>query len=357
MSDANAPGPYSALLLFDAAPELDGDKLFAALQARHPALDRLGPLHYAHRPAADAATPIGCSAAVLPVPQANPEELSAAAAQCWRWPEGKALAGANRSGLLLVDGTGLGVDRKQRLALFLDFVDCALAQCAPKVILWRPAMRLVDPAAYRAARAAKGDEAAQRLAIDVLFNVRMFNVGDGPKGSFLMDTLGLAPLGLPDLLCTADSGEPGDVAAKLYYYAHYLLERGDVIRDGDTVDGAGGTKWSARHEEALTEPDRLVLRVGPRLEDAPAPAPSAGSSPATRAEDSDSLFTPGRIVSFLGFFVGGFLLVRRYTEMDFLSTLAIWTGLVVGGGGIALFLFWKSSRTSKRKSSLSLRGD
>ena len=41
-------------------------------------------------------------------------------------------------------------------------------------------------------------------------------------------------------------------------------ERGDVIRDGDTIEGIEpGEKWRCLQEEALIPPDRLVIDLDP----------------------------------------------------------------------------------------------
>jgi hypothetical protein len=45
---------------------------------------------------------------------------------------------------------------------------------------------------------------------------------------------------------------------------NYIFERGDVIRDGDTIEGMEpGEKWRCLQEEALIPPDRLVIDLDP----------------------------------------------------------------------------------------------
>ena len=44
----------------------------------------------------------------------------------------------------------------------------------------------------------------------------------------------------------------------------YLFKNGDVIRDGETVDGAQpGERWPCSHEVALIAPERAVLKDRP----------------------------------------------------------------------------------------------
>lgn len=96
-------------------------------------------------------------------------------------------------------------------------------------------------------------------------NVRFFNVANSP-GDMVMDTLGLAPFGLTDLQLHFRGLEPNDAARVLHNTAAYVLERGDVIEDGHTIQGrAADERWACRREESLLEPKRAVLDVNPGL--------------------------------------------------------------------------------------------
>ena len=95
-------------------------------------------------------------------------------------------------------------------------------------------------------------------------NVRLFRIENGAAGDTIMDTRGLAALGLPDVQMHFRDLDPGRVAALLYNYARYLNEHGDCINDGETIDGATpGTRWRCRHEMSLVPPERLVLDIDP----------------------------------------------------------------------------------------------
>ena len=79
-----------------------------------------------------------------------------------------------------------------------------------------------------------------------------------------MDTLGLHALGLPDFQIRFRDLPPGRVASVLYNLAAYVLENSDVIDAGHTVAGVNGDEhWPCRHEDALVEPDRVVLDIDP----------------------------------------------------------------------------------------------
>src|SRR5215831_2919502 len=87
---------------------------------------------------------------------------------------------------------------------------------------------------------------------------------EGTASDVVMDTLGLQVFGLPDLQCHCHGIELPRLATYLRNAANYIFERGDVVRDGDTIEGLEpGEKWRCLQEEALIPPDRLVIDLDP----------------------------------------------------------------------------------------------
>ncbi len=97
----------------------------------------------------------------------------------------------------------------------------------------------------------------------LVFNVRLFRVDDRP-GEIVMDTLGLAALGVPDLQCHFKGLEVSRLAGFLRGVGTYVFEKGDVIGDGNTVQGLEPSqRWACRHEMALIAPARVVIDIDP----------------------------------------------------------------------------------------------
>jgi hypothetical protein len=93
-----------------------------------------------------------------------------------------------------------------------------------------------------------------------LVNVRLFRV----DGSIVMDTLGLQVFGLPDIQCHCHGLEVPRLAAHLRNLASYVFEHGDVVSDGDTIEGLEpGQRWRCQHERALVPPGRPVVDLNP----------------------------------------------------------------------------------------------
>ncbi|MCB9615169.1 MAG: DUF4261 domain-containing protein [Sandaracinus sp.] len=96
--------------------------------------------------------------------------------------------------------------------------------------------------------------------LDTFTHVRMMNVGEAPGWS-LMDTVGADQVFLPDQEAVfAQDVDPNEIAAFLMDVVFYLLEQGEVVKDGDTIEGPGGV-WRARlRDEALVAPPRRTMR-------------------------------------------------------------------------------------------------
>ena len=179
--------------------------------------------------------------------------------QTWDWQDAEAVVANCHHRALITDLLATRLDRNSRLELMqkvvvalLDVIDC-------QAIHWRPSQKMVNPNDFLH---------NQTLADpDPLFgalNVRMFNIQNTNPPTFVMDTMGLAVLGLPDIQCHFRELAPPSVANLLYSLGYYLLENGDVINDGETIQGLTyDDRWHCHHELALVAPERDVLDINP----------------------------------------------------------------------------------------------
>lgn len=211
---------------------------------------------------ADASLPAQTFIAQADAPVAH-SDFGAALEQAWDFPGARAAVAHVESTVLVTDLMTSTLDHRERLDLFQRALRGVLEQVPCAAIRWRPSNRIVSPAAWRTTFDA-GNPAHLFGAGAV--NVRLFNVGNGDarSGEMVMDTLGLAALGLPDLQCHFAGLEANEVARLLYNTAWYLFQEGDVIDDGHTVEGiAAGSRWRCQHEDALVGPGRVVLDLDP----------------------------------------------------------------------------------------------
>jgi hypothetical protein len=171
--------------------------------------------------------------------------------QTWDWPDADdALAGA-RASVLVTEMFAGPYGARDRIAALVGVVAALTAATGPVAVSWPTSQRVTDP----------GAPASDGLG--GLVNVRLFAVSDDAD-EMVMDTCGLATLGLPDLQVHFRDLEPPRLAALLYATAGYLLEAGDVIADGNTISGLEGDEhWRCEHEDALVPPARRVLDIDP----------------------------------------------------------------------------------------------
>lgn len=100
-----------------------------------------------------------------------------------------------------------------------------------------------------------------------MVNIRFFNVPN--TNEFIVDSVGLANIGLSDVQFHFKGMNPNKVANLAYSLARYILNNDDVmIKDGDTIDGMNDegkmtpeVQWTCRYEDSLIEPLRPVLDI------------------------------------------------------------------------------------------------
>ncbi|OPA73482.1 hypothetical protein BVG16_28675 [Paenibacillus selenitireducens] len=178
--------------------------------------------------------------------------------QSWHWQEAAQVVNDCEHSLLLIDMMASGLDPKSRLQLFTGSLRAVLETAPCDAIYFRESDKLVEPSAYLAAI-----EEGQLLY--GALNIRFYNVegtgSDRPEG--LMDSLGLAALGIPDVQCHYYDLEPDEVAGNLLNIAYYLFDRGDVIADGETIGFTEEMRWRCEHQYGLAAPHRAVIDIDP----------------------------------------------------------------------------------------------
>lgn len=195
---------------------------------------------------------------VAPAPQFPPEEqLDASLRQTWEWDKAQETVERCSSALILSDMMGAGLERDERMELFYGFVRAVLDEAPVLALHWLPSQRIVDPRAFMRSLH------EERTLLAATVNVRMF-VPPEAKDERLMDTLGLAAFGLPDLQVRFRDRDPGKVAALLYNIAHYVFEHGDVLGEGNTVPGVDlNEEWPVRRIASAMGPSRQVVELLP----------------------------------------------------------------------------------------------
>jgi hypothetical protein len=173
------------------------------------------------------------------------------------WPEAREVLAGRTFPMIVTDLMGRRVPPAQRLRAWHAVLRAIVEAARPDGIHLVGSGRVIATDAYLA----RLD--ADPTGFGVLLNLRRFTV-DRASGESVFDTLGLSPLGLPDVQVHF-LGLDGDAMAQwVWNAAWYLFANGDVIEDGHTVAGVDPEeRWPCRHEIGLADPERPVLDVDP----------------------------------------------------------------------------------------------
>ncbi|WP_343059824.1 DUF4261 domain-containing protein [Saccharibacillus deserti] len=195
---------------------------------------------------------------LMPMPSRPAEEYETAIQQAWHWADAGAVVAQCRYSVRLIDMMASGLAPQDRLRLLTGALRAVLETAPCDAVYFRESDKLLEPGDYLTAIEAGG-------ILYGAMNVRFYNVegtGSG-RNEMLMDTLGLAALGIPDVQCHFFDLEPTGVAQQVTNLGYYLFDSGDVIQDGETFGPTEDVRWRCEHQYALSPPHRLVLDIDP----------------------------------------------------------------------------------------------
>ena len=121
--------------------------------------------------------------------------------QSWGWRNAKETIENSSFSVLATDMMASGLPYQERIQLFRNSLRALLEVVACNGVHFQPSQQFVRPNKFL--ESFTGDSPDQLFGV---LNVRFFNI-EG-SGEFLMDTLGLAAIGLPDLQCHFKGGTP-----------------------------------------------------------------------------------------------------------------------------------------------------
>lgn len=239
-----------AELWYEAAPDLDGPELLAALrEVSADTQSQDASVTVPHEVGGGSGT-APMLTVLLPGSSLDQADKSLPdTSQTWSWVGAEEAVRSCRASLLVGEMFAAGHDPMERVSALTTVLDAVIRTTRPVVVSWPQSQRVADPTAFEAED------------LDGIINVRLFTVARDP-GALVMDTLGLQVFGLPDVQCHFRDRDPGEIASLLYTTAVYVFDAGDVILDGNTIsepDGQG--RYVCRREPALLDPSRLVLDV------------------------------------------------------------------------------------------------
>lgn len=182
-------------------------------------------------------------------------------AQLWDCPDHERILSECRYAFTAIDSFGGGLLSTERAQLEIDWLATLLdlfPQC--RAVYFANSGKLMETDRLREMINDSDKELFPYMAV----NVRYFSTGES-DGELLIDTLGMAILGLPDIQYRFKGRNPSDIVCHAYNMACHLLYHDCPVMDGDTVGGfnANGepANWVCRYETAFVEPPREVISI------------------------------------------------------------------------------------------------
>jgi hypothetical protein len=227
---------------------------------------------------------------VIPIDQPVPlGAMDHAAARTLYWPSAKQELAHHRGHVIVAKMTGAaanktGLDHARDVTMAC----AALSAIVPTIGVYWGAAEMVFPAALF--REAAGELANGRVPVEMWIHLGMMR-GDTP-GMFACATTGLAPLIGREVELLPCVLQPAQIAERLYGLARYLIDKGQILKDGETVGLSPTEKFRVSLADQGQRPGVPVIRLKPESMDQ-----SAGLM-ATRAQPTPPAAQPG--------FTGGF---------------------------------------------------
>lgn len=263
----NFPQLLSAKLLFLDKPNFDSNQVLTEVKkhfenVEHSFSENSLIFSFSDHPIqfADAIIPAQCTIMIPDQGKSEVELPDAAFQQNWHWQEANQIAKNCTYEILVTDLMSRTLPYKERLNVFMDFLVAVVKVTQPNAVYSSSAQKILNPTDI--INIWDTDKIQTLYAI---CNVRLYNAGtDTGQNELLMDTVGLHTIGLSDFQIRFSVADENEIANLLWTYAYYAYEFGDIIVDGNTLEGLeAGSKWKCEKQLSLVGPDRVVINVTP----------------------------------------------------------------------------------------------
>lgn len=260
----NVPEMLNAKLLFFEKPVLDADSILEEVKLKFSDVFRGGGdkalmYFFPNITMQFAETTVPAQMSIFVPNDESPEmELPEQAfQQTWNWPEAEEVVSKCRYELLVTDFMATNLDHQTRVDLFTNFLVAAANVSNPQAIYSIPAQKFIEPKGF-----VESWEGSNRETLFGIVNVRLFNIANDEVRDLLMDTVGMSFLGLPDFQFRFSSHDEGRVAGLLLNYVQYVYDKGDIIADGNTINGFDqNEKYICQRQVAAAGPERIVINL------------------------------------------------------------------------------------------------
>jgi len=179
--------------------------------------------------------------------------------QSWDWSDINTILPCCSKRLVITDFMARGLENQRKIDLFNKVISVFIEETRCDALYMPLSMCFRNPKVFIDYKNNGGVNYG-------FFNIRFYTI-ENTNGEMIMDSIGLYDFMLPDVQCHFRKLNPPEVAKALYNIANYIMENGDIIENGNTVQGISeNDKWYCQHENSILEPKRIVIDINPGKE-------------------------------------------------------------------------------------------
>ena len=183
-------------------------------------------------------------------PEKDKDPLNEEVQQSWQTPNAAEIVGQSKFKVLLTDIMSSGLEPKDRQAILSSAVRAFTKHSNCIGIANKITQQIIDAGVLN-----NSDDPLLGF-----INIRFFNAGEQ---GLIMDSLGLAALGLYDVQCHFFDLDPNKVSSQLYNIAYYVFDEEPQFENGHTVAGVDNESWKVLYASSLVAPTRDILDIDP----------------------------------------------------------------------------------------------
>ncbi len=189
---------------------------------------------------------------LLPAPL-DAADAERAAAAAWFWPGARGALAGHAAHLAIAVTRGEPMTRGTLLARLAAAVSLAAGDNA-RAVLWTSAGAVHEPGAFvEVVRRIEPEHLPVELWV-------AFALADDAE-HVIVETRGLAAFGLSELEVVAGPGQGQEAYGFAFNVAHYLLQSGASVSEGETIGMSQRQRIPARYRPSRSDPGRTVLRL------------------------------------------------------------------------------------------------
>jgi Domain of unknown function (DUF4261) len=177
----------------------------------------------------------------------------------WMWPQQQPIENVKQHrSFLIITMTGGTADPVRRRLTLTAVTALAAKQPGVMAVYWPEATLVLFPPVF--VDMAEKIRSPEAPPLYLWVDLRVFRNTDGTTGMF---TTGLAPLGHMEIEIPRIAMEPGDLREWLLNIMYYLLERGPILKHGETIGISADEQIRITHCESSFGHTGKVVRLEP----------------------------------------------------------------------------------------------